>query len=240
MKRFLACVCMIALLLSSVSVFAAEDEIMLITEEATETEATSTEAAEDVLLIAPAPASVPSEWAAEEVTKAAEAGLLAGLEKVDYQKSITRAEFAKLIVNCVTPVLGLSAEEIVGDNTTQFTDIDDVSVNTAALLGIVNGVGDGLFAPEKEITRQEIAVMMHRATNTVSVLLDKVYLSAEAVDLAEYTDADAVAEWAKTAVSVLAANDVMKGVSETELAPLSATTVEQAILLATRIFALMQ
>ncbi len=183
---------------------------------------------------------IPSEWAKEEVAKASEYGLLAGFEAINYQKNITRAEFAKLIMNCTTPVLGLSSAEIVGENGAQFTDIDDVDVNAAALLGIVNGVGEGKFAPENEITRQEIAVMMHRAINAVSILLDKTYLEKATDDLSAYTDAASVADWAKAGVATLAANEVMKGTGEGVLSPLGQTTVEQAILLATRIFELMK
>ncbi len=263
MKKMVALVCVLALMLTSFSVFATENDVMLIADEvvadevASDAEATAPEAAEevkeetteevvaeekaeDILLIAPAPVSVPSDYAKEEVAKAAEAGLLAGFENLDYQKDITRAEFAKLIVNCVTPVLGLGAEEIVGETASPFSDVDDISVTTAALLGIVNGVGDKMFAPEQAITRQEIAAMMHRGVNSTSVLLDKTYLQAEAADLAAFADGEAVAEWAKISVSVLAGNDIMKGVSETELAPLANTTVEQAILLAIRIFDLMK
>lgn len=183
---------------------------------------------------------IPSEWAKEEVAKAEEFGLLAGLENINYQANITRADFAKLIMNCVSPALGLSTEELAGDNGAQFTDIDDVSVNAAALLGIVKGVGEGKFQPEKEISRQEIAVMMHRAINAVSILLDKEYISAATDDLSAYTDAASVADWAKAGVATLAANEIMKGTGEGVLSPLSQTTVEQAILLATRIFDLMK
>lgn len=183
---------------------------------------------------------IPSEWAKEEVAKAEEFGLLAGLENINYQSNITRADFAKLIMNCVSPALGLSTEELAGDNGAQFTDIDDVSVNAAALLGIVKGVGEGKFQPEKEISRQEIAVMMHRAINAVSILLDKEYISVATDDLSAYTDAASVADWAKAGVATLAANEIMKGTGEGVLSPLSQTTVEQAILLATRIFDLMK
>ena len=41
---------------------------------------------------------IPSEWAKEEVAKAEEFGLLAGLENINYQANITRADFAKLIM----------------------------------------------------------------------------------------------------------------------------------------------
>lgn len=185
-------------------------------------------------------ASAPSEWATAEVAKASEFGILAGFEEIKYQKNITRAEFAKLIMNCITPVLGLASAEFVDENSAPFTDIDDVDVNAAALLGIVNGVGEGKFAPENEITRQEIAVMIHRAINAVSILLDKTYLDKATDDLSAYTDSASVADWAKTGVATLAANEVMKGTGEGVLSPLGQTTTEQAILLATRVFELMK
>ncbi|MBQ2696274.1 MAG: S-layer homology domain-containing protein [Clostridia bacterium] len=220
MKKIVACICAMVMLVSVTAVFATEEP-----------------AAETPPILISAPVEfAPSPWAAEEVIKAEEYGLLAGFENVNYQKNITRAEFAKLIVNCVTPALGLSAEELVGKNPSQFTDVEDVYVDAASLLGIVNGVGEGLFAPDKEITRQEIAVMMYRAINTVTILVEKETGVIPTDDLTGFTDAESVASWAKVGVATLATNGIMKGVSETELSPLTNTSTEQAILLAARIF----
>ena len=222
MKKIVACICAMVMLVSVTAVFATEVAV------------------NEPLLISPAPESRPSAWAAEEVLKAEEYGLLAGFHSINYQKNMTRSEFAKLIVNCVTPQLGISVEAIVSEKTSQFTDVQDVYVDAAALLGIVNGVGNGLFAPDWEITRQEIAVMMHRAVTTVTILLSKHTGITVTEDITGYQDAVEVAEWARVSVATLVANGILKGVSENELSPLTSTSTEQAILLATRIFEVMK
>lgn len=43
-----------------------------------------------------------------------------------------------------------------------FTDTDNADVLLCASAGVVNGVGNGKFAPDKNITRQEAASMLHR------------------------------------------------------------------------------
>mgnify|MGYP003290244336 CR=1 FL=1 len=78
-------------------------------------------------------------------------------------KSITRAEFATMIVRA----LGLLP---MGDMA--FTDVPKdawyyETVNAAAAWGIVYGIGNGLYAPERLITRQEAAVMLVRASEVV-------------------------------------------------------------------------
>ena len=78
-------------------------------------------------------------------------------------KNITRAEFATMIVRALglLPVKDLA-----------FTDVPEgkwytETVNTAASWGIIVGVGNNMFAPDKNITRQEAAIMLIRAAELV-------------------------------------------------------------------------
>jgi beta-N-acetylglucosaminidase len=73
-------------------------------------------------------------------------------------KLVTRAEFSAF--------LGRSLELPEGEKD-QFTDVIGHSlageVNRAAAAGLINGIGGGLFAPDRTITREEMAVMVDRA-----------------------------------------------------------------------------
>lgn len=78
-------------------------------------------------------------------------------------RNITRAEFSTMIVRA----LGLLPVKDMA-----FTDVPEgkwytETVNTAASWGIVVGVGNNMFAPEKNITRQEAAIMLIRAAELV-------------------------------------------------------------------------
>jgi len=86
---------------------------------------------------------------------------------------------------------------------------------------VANGVSDGT-APEADITREQLVTMLYRYAQ-----LKGEDVSA-AADLAAYTDAENVSDWALDAVKWAVATEVMKGVSETELAPQGTATRAQA------------
>ncbi len=183
----------------------------------------------------------PSDWAAESVAKATEYGFrtMAG----NYQASIKRDDFAMLIVDAVLKTKGTDLqseiESIPHDKFVRFDDTNSGYVILAHAMGIVNGVGDNKFAPEQKITRQEIAVMMHRAINYLENVKGA-DIVADNANIASFADASSVADWATAAVGTLANSGIMKGTSETTLSPLDNTTVEQAIILVLRVFELVK
>lgn len=202
----------------------------------------------------------PSEWAKAEIDKAENYGITANLysnyniENNYYQKNITREEFASLIVGCIeTLEIGWFApleenEEYIpiDEDATlkdiygfEFVDTDNDDVYLAYEMGIVKGVGNDMFAPKQNITRQEIAVMMHRAIKYVEQEKDRKYITDNNT-LKGFTDFDLIADWAVDSVGVLANNGIMKGTGEATLSPLDNTSREQAIMLAVRIFELLQ
>ena len=183
---------------------------------------------------------MPSEWAESEIVKADEYGILPNDVTDFYHEYIDRAEFAGLIVTCIEKLTGkidLDAMELTDDMF--FNDDESEDVLKAAAIGVVKGVGNGNFAPENKITRQEIAVMMYRAIRYVEKCKGKTFITNN-TDISSFTDSAKVATWASEAVGNLCNNGIMKGTSDTTLSPLSNTTKEQAILLDVRIFELMK
>ena len=190
--------------------------------------------------------SVPSDWAKATVETAKKRELL-GDWVTDYQKPITRREFAELMVTTVLSSMNVDVEMFkmmvceeagISELPKMFTDIDDDYVVLAASMGITNGVSDTEFAPNNKITRQEIAVMMHRAIKFIESSFDEVIVMTS-TDLSAFSDSNLVAEWAKEGVGTLAKAGVMQGTSDTTLSPLDNTTTEQAIALAVRIHVLL-
>lgn len=198
----------------------------------------------------------PSEWAKAEIEKAEGYGITANLysnyslENNYYQNYITREEFASLIVSCIEiPEIGLFApleedeEYILFDEDAslkdiygfEFSDTDNEDVYLAYEMGIVKGVGNNMFAPKQNITRQEIAVMMHRAIEYAEQENSEKYINDNS-SLNGFDDINLIANWAVDSVGVLANNGIMKGTGETTLSPLDNTSREQAIMLAVRIF----
>jgi len=108
--------------------------------------------------------------------------------------TMTRAQFCTIVVKA----LGLTPKAV-----SVFLDVAGSSwyapyVGTASVKGIVNGVGDGKFAPDGTITRQEAAVMVMRAAKVLG--LDTHVDDAGEV-LALLSDGRQVSSWAQNAVA---------------------------------------
>ena len=103
--------------------------------------------------------SVP--WAKEAIETMAGLGMINGVgnNKFEPNSNVTRAQFATLIVK----TLGIS-----GSAYNPFTDVKSSDwfakdVALAYQYGIISGVSKTQFAPNRPITREEMAVMMVRA-----------------------------------------------------------------------------
>lgn len=78
------------------------------------------------------------------------------------QNNMTRAEAAQMFYNLL-----VNKDVMI---TVEFDDVDDdawyaTAVNTLASMGILEGIGDNLFAPEKAITRAEFTAIAMRFAN---------------------------------------------------------------------------
>lgn len=178
--------------------------------------------------------AAPDEWALAEIKEANELELLTPNTATYYKMAINRFEFAELIVNSVEKLLNT---EINPAPATTFEDIDMECVLKAYAAGIVKGIGENLYDPLSNITRQEIATMMYRAI--LYVEKEKgVELIAHKGDVERFADKSDVSNWAEESVATLAENEIMKGTSETTLSPLSETTIQEAVLLVLRIYKL--
>ena len=73
--------------------------------------------------------------------------------------------------------------------------------------GIVNGIGEDLFDPTGEITREQMATILYRYA------LGK-QLPEKRGDLTRFDDRDAVSAWAEEAISWAEASGILKGSAE--------------------------
>lgn len=168
--------------------------------------------------------STPSSWAEEEVELAKDAGLITDSVMEDYQADITREQFCELVILAYEE---LSGEEAYTGNV-YFEDTYNPEILKAANLGIVNGYGDGIFAPDDLITREQIATMLVRM---LEVALDVNFLDYERT---YFDDEEDISFWSWDFVQYAYYHNIMKGVGNNCIAPLENTTCEQAILLVYR------
>lgn len=174
-----------------------------------------------------------SDWARDEVTMADQLELIPALtDDPTYKSSITREQFAELIVNMVEKVLNEKIDAAPSDT---FTDTSNVAVLKAYEAGIITGVGEGKFAPKNTTNREQIATMIYRATQYLAEQTGE-NLTPNAGSIEGFTDKASISSWAAEGVGKLAANDIMKGTSTTTASPQNACTVEQSILLIYRVY----
>ena len=114
-----------------------------------------------------------------------------------------------------------------------FSDVDTNAYYANAVIwaqqnGIVNGVTENEFAPNSNITREQIAAIMFRYAKykgyDVSV--------GESTNILSYTDAESISEYAITAMQYAVGSGLMKGKTEASINPQdNATRAEIAAIL---------
>ncbi|MCH5184509.1 MAG: S-layer homology domain-containing protein [Oscillospiraceae bacterium] len=153
------------------------------------------------------------DWAVEAINNLAERGIISGKSDGIFapNDNITRAEFAKILVNTLN----------LTDPNAQTSDFSDVkesdwyysAVASAFRKGVITGYGDGRFGVNDNISRQDMAVLLYRAAKAMNYTLPIV---AEEV---KFTDEDQIDDYAKEAVNALQRARIITGVSDTEFAP---------------------
>lgn len=165
----------------------------------------------------------PSSWAAEQVNAAVAAGIVPEALQSGYTRTATRAEFCALAVGLYETVTGSEiAERAV------FSDTNDLNVQKMAGLGVVNGVGDGIFDPNGQLTREQAAAILVRLADAMGRPLPEAAPS--------FADNASIAAWAADAVGRVQAAGVMDGTGGNQFSPQASYTREQSILTAYRLF----
>lgn len=161
-------------------------------------------------------------WAENAIDSLANQGIINGIGNNMFApgSNITRADYMCLMVR----MLGVN----VAVNT-NFADVDSNSyyandIGIAKTLGLTNGIGGNLFAPEKQITREDMFVLTYRMLR----YLNKIEMgNANAIN---FSDSNLIGDYAKEAINGLASANLIIGDGNT-IRPLdNATRAETAVL----------
>ena len=169
--------------------------------------------------------ATPSTWAYSTIHEAAAKGILTPrtLPKNSYTDAISRELFCEYMYNLMC-ILN-KADEMSFE--TVFTDTDNEAINGLASIGIINGVGNNKFAPDKNITRQEAAKVM---SNVIKYI--KPNFGADTSY--RFIDENDIADWAKKDVRFVNALEIFVGDSG-YFRPHGNLTVEQGIIVVHRV-----
>lgn len=185
-----------------------------------------------MLVTAAVAAEAPSSWAKSAVDTARNAGIVP--EQVDqaYTQSITRADFCALAAAVYRTWEKSGNVKSVDKAVVSFSDTKDEDVLLCASLGVVNGVGNGKFAPQQQLTRQQAASMLHRLGNLRKNAKDSVKERMPHV----FADGADIQAWARSDVYWAYNSGVMNGVSGNRFAPNNSYTREQSIATMLRLY----
>ena len=127
---------------------------------------------------------------------------------------------------------GIAADE--ASLSDPFTDTHHADVVEAYALGIVNGVGNGRFAPDESITREEAAKMLWNAAALLG------YQPTE--EPLDFVDKDEISDWALESVNAIssisgAGRPIMQGTGNNRFSPKDSYTREQAVATVYRLYA---
>ncbi|MDR0490056.1 MAG: hypothetical protein LBH28_02250, partial [Oscillospiraceae bacterium] len=152
-------------------------------------------------------ARTPSDWAIPEMNDANTSGLLTHSAARDFHAHLTRDEFCETVVTLVERTLG-RALPVPPNN--PFYDCESIYVLKAWNYGVITGVTTTRFAPEREVERQQLCVMMIRAIRQLEKDLGKSLLDPGAQALT-YNDSYQIEDYAVEAVKLALTNDIMRG-----------------------------
>lgn len=169
-----------------------------------------------------------SGWAKSEIEKAYGYNLLTNKVTNNFTNYITREEFTELTIKLYR---SLSGKELPNVSSNPFSDTQNPSVMVANELGIVNGIGNGLFAPNNSATREEIVVMLYRTLKTA-----RPESNIESEFLYIFKDQDVISNWAVNEVVYLCKTGVVNGNEDKMFIPDKYTSREEAIAFLKRMY----
>lgn len=157
-------------------------------------------------------------WAKEAIESLAARGVISGKAQGIFapNDNITRAEFVKILVGAFSLT--------DANSNASFADVPQSHwaykyIATASSKGIVNGIGNGMFGTDSNITRQDIAVLCYRLA-----LSKGVSFASEG----EFADVSVISDYAKEAASKLKGAGIINGKESNYFDPSSFATRAEA------------
>ena len=162
-------------------------------------------------------------WAGEYIGRLAARGILSGVGDNLFRpdEDLTRAQFLTMLAN--TP----DGIRVTGETKMPFTDVPDYewfyrNVMWGFENGIVSGIGDGTFAPNAGITREQMTVMLSNFTRYLGFEIP------QTVTDVSFTDRALISDWAEAFVMTVAGGGIMGGHPDGRFDPQGNATRAQA------------
>ncbi len=156
-------------------------------------------------------------WAVESVTESVELGIMPQSLAYDAISNITREELCILAINFYEKYTGNKATP---KEKSPFSDTDFYMIVSAYEMGIIDGVSENKFEPNKNVTREELAVVIYKILKACGI--ENLSNNYER----KFEDGDKISSFAKEGVNAVVSNGIMSGVGN-NFNPLDIVTREQ-------------
>ncbi|MBP1962785.1 S-layer homology domain-containing protein [Paenibacillus aceris] len=170
-------------------------------------------------------------WAKSDVMLMVSKNIVEGMDDDHFapDSNVTRAQFATLLSKA------LNLKDGAGQN--PFADVAagswyEDTVKKAFAAGLINGVSDDAFAPETNITREEMTAMLMRAKAQATGTKVEDMTASTSI---QFSDEGAVSDWAKKVVGLAVGSGLMNGRTEQEFAPQEHATRAEAVVVLKRL-----
>ncbi len=169
-----------------------------------------------------------SPWAKPIEVKAQNYGLLPPtLKGQNLTLPISRSDYAKAVVLLYEKATGKTAALPAIE---PFDDTKDIDISKAYSLGLVRGVGAGIFSPEASLTREQAAVMLARTYMKISGN------RLMATDIELFNDDLDISAYAKPSLYYMVYKGFIQGTGSNFFKPKGVATREQAMAMTVRMF----
>ncbi|WP_302770036.1 S-layer homology domain-containing protein [Anaerotignum lactatifermentans] len=153
-----------------------------------------------------------SDWFYKGVAYVVDKGVMSGVSENQFDPSgkLTRAMLVQMLYNMESRPACDAENAFIDVPVGQWYTDAVIWANDAK---IVSGMGDGLFAPNMEITREQMVVMLYNYAKY------KGYDVTASADLSKFADNASVSTWAQPAMQWAVAKGYISGMGDNQLAP---------------------
>lgn len=170
-------------------------------------------------------------WAKPDIMEMVGKQIVEGMDDDHFapDTNVTRAQFATLIAKVLN--LKDDAGQIPFDDVASGSWYES-TVKKAYAAGMVDGISEHEFAPEKNITREEMTAMLIRAK---AIATGTKVEDMQATGEIPFGDESEVSEWAKPFVQLAVGAGLMNGRSDQAFAPLEHASRAEAVVVLKRL-----
>lgn len=162
-----------------------------------------------------------AKWAISSMEYAYEKGIVTEMELHNATAPMSRQEFCGVVMGFLESVTGIERKATIA---TPFSDCDDPMITAAYEVGVIGGVEPGIFAPNKTLTREQMAIMIARTLKVCNLDL------TEDAKKNPFKDTHELYDSSNMYIDQLYGAEIVNGYEDGTYGPFRELTVQEAVI----------